>query len=200
MDIGSLMDRLGELIQEFDPANFMPELGSMLGIVELVCRIAVLLTPVALLALGLMYFLVPPREANHSFGYRFYWGMSSVESWLFTQKLAGLLWSIIGLVLTIVMALICNSYRGMEVMEIVWSAAECILWELALVAGSIILIDLTVVICFNRKGVLRWVALKQWREERKKRAERKARAAQAKPTEEKKDPESKPAAPRRRKK
>ena len=179
MDIGSLMDRLGELIQEFDPANFMPDLSNMLGIVELVCRIAVLLAPVALLALGLMYFLVPPKEANHTFGYRFYWGMSSVESWLFTQKLAGLLWSIMGLVLTIVMALICNSYRGMEVMDIVWSAAECILWELALVAGSIILIDLTVIICFNRKGVLRWVALRNWREENKKRKERKAQANQA---------------------
>ena len=177
MDIGSLMDRLGELIQEFDPANFMPDLSNMLGVVELVCRAAVLLTPVALLALGLMYFLVPPKEANHAFGYRFYWGMSSVESWLFTQKLAGLLWGIMGLVMTILMALICNGYRGMEVMDIVWSAAECILWELAFVAGSIILIDLTVVICFNRKGVLRWVALKQWQDEQKKRKERRANAA-----------------------
>lgn len=176
MDFESLKDRLGELIQEFDPANFMPELGSMLGIVELVCRVAVMLTPVALLALGLMYFLVPPKEANHAFGYRFYWGMSSVESWRFTQKLAGLLWGILGLVLTIFMALITNSYRGMEVMDIVWSAATCILWELALVAGSIVLIDLTVVICFNRKGVLRWVAWKQWRTEVQKRKERKAQA------------------------
>ena len=198
MDFDSLKDRLGELIQGFDPANFMPDLSSMLGIVELVCRTAVLLAPVALLALGLMYFLVPPKEANHSFGYRFYWGMSSVESWLFTQKLAGLMWGILGLVLTVVMALICNSYRGMELMDIVWSAAECVLWELALVAGSIILIDLTVVICFNRKGVLRWVAWKQWREEREKQAERKARASQARQS----APENTPPArrdPRRKK-
>ncbi len=169
MDNESLMDRLGQLIQEFDPANFLPDLTSMLGIVELVCRVAVMVTPVALLALGLMYFLVPPKEANHTFGYRFYWAMNSLDSWLFTQKLAGLVWGIMGLVLTILMALICNDYRGMELMDIVLSAAECILWELALVAISIILIDLTVVVCFNRRGVYRWVAWKQWQEKRKQK-------------------------------
>lgn len=163
MDIESIMDRLGELIQEFDPANFMPELSSVLGIVEFVCRIAVLAAPVLLLALGLMYFLVPAKEANHAYGYRFYWGMGSVEAWMFTQKLAGLFWAILGLILTILMALICNNYRNMETMDMVWSAVECVLWELGLVAGSIVIIDLVVVIVYNRKGVRRWGKAKRTR-------------------------------------
>ena len=152
----SFIEKLVELVKEFDPAAFMPELDSILGIVELICRVAVMAAPVALLALGLMYFLLPPKEANHVFGYRFYWGMSSVECWLFTQKLAGLIWGILGLVLTIAMTLICNSYRGMELMDMVWSCARCILWELGLVAASCVIIDLTVIVFFNRKGIRRW--------------------------------------------
>lgn len=156
MDFSSIMDQLGTLIQEFDPSNFMPELDSVLGIVEFVCRVAVMAAPVLLFALGLLYFLVPAREANHSYGYRFYWGMGSVDAWLFTQKLAGLFWAVLGLVLTILMALICNGYRNMETMDMVWSAVECVLWELGLVAVSIVIIDLVVVVMFNRKGIRRW--------------------------------------------
>ena len=156
MDFDKLIDDLVKLVDEFDPTAFVPELNSLLGQVELLARIAVVLGPVVLLVLGLCYLLIPPREANHSFGYRFYWGMSSVESWLFTQKVAGILWGLLGLGMVIFMAMVCNGFRGMELMEIVMEAVKYILWELGLIAGSCILIDLVVFVAYNRKGICRF--------------------------------------------
>ena len=95
----SLVERLKTLINEFDPAAFIPEVGSIIGWVELFARVCVMVAPVIMLVLGLIYLLVPPKEANHTLGYRFYFGMGSVEAWRFTQKLAGICWSALGLVL-----------------------------------------------------------------------------------------------------
>ena len=156
LDMDSLKETLRDLIQNFDPAAFLPDLSSLPGVVELVCRIAVLAGPVILLALGLMYLLVPAREANHSFGYRCFFGMGSVRAWMFTQKLAGVIWSVLGLGMTMVMALICNGYRTLPLMDMVMSAVECLFWQIILVACSYVVVHLTVFVFFNRKGKRRF--------------------------------------------
>lgn len=155
MDFDKLIDDLVKLVDEFDPTAFIPKLDTLLGQVELLARTAVMLGPIVLLVLGLCYLLIPPKEANHSFGYRFYWGMSSVESWLFTQKVAGIAWILLGLGSIIYMGMVCNTFRSMELMEIVWEAVRCIFWELGLIAASCILIDLIVLVMYNRKGIRR---------------------------------------------
>ena len=146
------MDALKDLLEGFDLAALLPQLDTMLGKVELLTRIAVMVGPVVLLGMGLFYFLAAPKEANHSLGYRFYWGMSSVEAWQFTQRLAGAVWAVLGLVLTVVMALLCARFRGMEAMDMVWFALRLVLWELGLVAVSCLAIDITVLVFFDRKG------------------------------------------------
>ena len=148
-------DAITSFLEDFDASAFIPELNTVLGRLELVMRIAVLIGPLALMALGLMYFLVPPKEANHSFGYRFFWGMSSVEAWQFTQRVAGIAWGSLGLILVIVMAVVCNGFRGLESMAMVWAGVRCILWELGLLALSCLVIDILVVVFFDRKGVRR---------------------------------------------
>ncbi len=148
-------DSVTGFLDNFDISKLLPDLGSMLGKVDLVLRIGVLLAPLVILALGLLYFLTPPKEANHSFGYRFYWGMSSVESWRFTQKLAGAVWSVLGLVMLLVMALLCSSFKGMEAMPMVEKAVKYLFWELILIAISCVAIDVTVMVFFDSKGVRR---------------------------------------------
>ena len=138
--------------EELDPAKLIPELDSVLDKAELVARICVMAGPLILLVLGLLYFFAAPKEANHSFGYRFYWGMSSVEVWQFTQRLAGIVWGALGLILTVVMFFICNGFGGMEVMPMVELAAKCLLWEAILAAVACIGIDVTVIVLFNSKG------------------------------------------------
>ena len=74
------MDKLAEDVAEFDVLKFLPKLDTVLGWVDLIARVAILAAPVAILILGLMYYLKPPEEANHQFGYRFYWGMGSIQA------------------------------------------------------------------------------------------------------------------------
>ena len=149
------LEALKGLFEEFDLAAFLPDLTNVLGWVEMLLRIAVMAGPLLLLLFGLIYLLAPPKEANHGLGYRFWWGMSSLDAWQFTQYIAGLVWSGLGVILTIVMALICNSYRGMEPMDMVWSAVKCICWEAGLTALACIAIDIVVVCVFDRKGYRR---------------------------------------------
>lgn len=149
----SLMAGFSEFLK--DPASILPDLTSTLGKVELVVRIAVLIGPLVLLALGLIYFLAPPREANYTFGFRTRRSMASVEAWQFTQRLAGIILSVLGLALTVVMAIVTAGFRGGDVMYLVTSALLCVLWELALVAVAYLSIVIVVMVCFDAKGFRR---------------------------------------------
>lgn len=146
------MDAIIALFENFDLTAFVPELDTLLGKLELVTRIAVMIGPLVLLGLGLWYFLSPPKEANHRAGFRTLWGMGSVEAWQFTQRLAGICFSILGFLLTVVMALICNGYRGMDMLEMLWSAAVCVLWQIGLVLVMTVAIHIVVLIRYDWKG------------------------------------------------
>lgn len=149
------MDALKSLFSDFDFAAFIPNLDTVLGWVELIARLAVMAGPLFLLGFGLVFLLSPPKEANHVAGYRFWWGMASLDAWQFTQKLAGMVWSALGLVLTIVMALICNGFRNLEPMDMVWSAVKCLLWELGLAGAACLGINITVMVVFDKYGYRR---------------------------------------------
>ncbi len=146
------MDSIIALFENFDPAAFIPEVNTLLGQLELLARIAVMIGPLILLGLGLWYFLAPPKEANHHAGFRTLWGMGSVEAWQFTQRIAGICFAVLGFVLTVVMALICNGYRGMDVMDMLWSAVKCILWQIGLVLVDTVGIHIAVIVFFDWKG------------------------------------------------
>ena len=137
------MENIGSLI---------PSLESLLGTLDLLARVFVMAGPLALLGLGLYYFLLPPKEANYSAGYRFRYGMSKVKVWRFMQRIAGMVYSGVGLVLTVVMAIICISFGGMEAEEMLWTAAKCILWELGIIAFASLAINVTVLVFYDSQG------------------------------------------------
>lgn len=149
------LEALYGIFSDFNLENFLPKLDTLLGWVEMLLRLAVMVGPLLLLGCGLVYLLLPPKEANHSAGYRCWWGMASLEAWQFTQRIAGLVWTVLGIVLTIVMAFICNGYRKMEVMDMAWSAVSCIGWEIVLTLVSCLAINLVVVIFYDRDGYRR---------------------------------------------
>ncbi len=144
-----------DLINNFDPAAYLPKVDSILGWIEILIRICVMAAPVIMLAFGLSYLLLPPKEANHEAGYRFYFGMGSVEAWRFTQKLAGMVWSALGLILSIVMFFVSGSFRGMDGMQMLDKAVVCILWEIGLMAVACITINVFLIVRYDRKGNLR---------------------------------------------
>lgn len=143
------------LMDNFDPASLLPDLSSMTGVVATITRLAVLAGPIVLLIMGLMYFFVSPREANYYFGYRCYFGMGSEEAWRFTQRLAGILWAVLGLVLTILMLIISGGYGSKDIVEVINSGFRCLIWEIVLAAVSCLVINCTAMLRYDRKGLRR---------------------------------------------
>lgn len=151
MDISSI----AELFSDFDVAAFLPEMGTFLGWVETLLRLCVMAGPLLLLGFGLLYLLAPPKEANYSLGYRFWWSMASLDAWVFTHKIVGHVWTALGFVLTLIMAFICNAFRRMEPMDMVWSAVWCLVWEAVLTFIVCLAINILVVVTFDEKGFRR---------------------------------------------
>ena len=146
------MEKITAFFVELDFAEFVPEMGSLLELVRSIASTVIVIGPIVMLLLGLWYFFLPPKEANHSVGFRTYFGMGSVEAWRFTQKIAGAAWCVIGLVLTIVMFIVRSGYAEKDIMDAVTSAIVCLLWQAGLALVSYILVCLIATICFDRKG------------------------------------------------
>lgn len=146
------IDSIKKLLDGFDPATLLPDISTALGKVELVCRIAVMIGPVILLLMGLAYLFLSPREANYYFGYRCYFGMGSVQAWRFSQKIAGLCFSALGLLLTLIMLLLSSGFAGMAAMDMAWRAAICLIWEAVLVLLATLGINLACMYFFDAKG------------------------------------------------
>lgn len=151
LDFGSIK----EMMDAFDPAALLPDLSQMPDLVASVARLAVMAGPLVLLAMGLAYLFLSPKEANYRFGYRCFFGMGSVQAWRFTQRMAGLVWGGLGIVLTVIMGVISLGYGGKPIVDIVDSALTCLIWQIVLVAVSCVAINVVVMLCFDAKGALR---------------------------------------------
>ena len=136
LDIASIK----EMMDGFDPASLLPELGSLLDLAVRFSKFAIFIGPVILLGMGLAYLFLSPKEANYHFGYRCYYGMGSVESWQFTQKLAGIVLGALGLVLTVVALVVSLGLSLQNPMDSVWRAVYCLIFQavLALLANAAI--------------------------------------------------------------
>ncbi len=149
------MDAIMDLLAGFDPAALLPDISTTLGVLELIARIAILAVPVILLVLGLIYFFRPPKEANHRFGYRTYFGMGSVEAWRYTQRLAGIVYGGLGAVLTIVMLILGFTLNSKETMSLLTTAAICIVVEILLTVVASLVINITALVRYDRDGYRR---------------------------------------------
>ena len=154
-EAGFDFDAIKGLMDSFDPASLLPDLSTIFGWVVLVCRIAVLVGPIVLVALGIAYLFFSPKEANWYFGYRTYFGMGSVQAWRFTQRLSGIVLGGLGLILTVVMLVISGKFPGMDINDMVWLALKMLIIEgvLALVANAAI--GIAAMARFDRKGEFR---------------------------------------------
>lgn len=146
------IESIKSLMDGFDPAALLPDLSDLFGSLATLCRFAVMIGPVVLLVLGLAYLFLAPREANYYFGYRCYFGMGSVQAWRFTQRMAGLLFGGVGLILTIVMFLISGGFAGMEITRMVWKAAGCLAWQVGITLALTLLINFLAFFFFDAKG------------------------------------------------
>lgn len=146
------IESIKSLMDGFDPAALLPDLSNLFGSLATLCRFAVMIGPVVLLVLGLAYLFLSPREANYYFGYRCYFGMGSVQAWRFTQRIAGMLFGGVGLILTIVMYVISGGFAEMEVTDMVWKAAGCLAWQAVIALVLTFLVNFLAFFFFDAKG------------------------------------------------
>ena len=148
-------ENIKELLDSFDPASLLPEMGTVLEFISKAMGILVLVGPLVLLVLGLAYLFIAPKEANHSFGYRCFFGMGSVEAWQYTQRMAGLIWTVLGLVLTVAALITRGGFPEMDVQQVINKALSCLLWQAGLTAASCIAINTLAAVNFTADGDFR---------------------------------------------
>ena len=149
------IEDLKSIMDAFDPASLLPEMEGVLTVLTAAVRLAVLAGPVVLLAFGVLFLVFAPKEANYYLGYRCAFGMGSVEAWRFTQRLAGIIWTVLGLALTVVMFLLTRKFAQLTAYDVVWTGVKYILWEVGLVAVSSLFINGVVMTQFTYDGELR---------------------------------------------
>lgn len=148
LDVEAVKDSLAEL----DPEALIPQIDSLVELAGGICRICLLAVPLALLLTGLAYLLFAPREANYIFGYRTAFGMGSVSAWRHTQKIAGAMFSLLGLVLLLAVFLITAGMGNLAPMDMVWKTVRILIGEGVLVIAARLLVNTVAMATFNYRG------------------------------------------------
>lgn len=147
------MDIISSILDGLDNAGkLVPELEKLLGSAQLWLTILLLLGPAVMLILGIIYLFLPPKEANHHIGYRTYFGMGSVEAWLHTQKIAGIIYGGLGIILGIIMGIICMNLRHKDLMQAVTTAITWLCVQVGIVVVIYVGLFLYTAIVFDRHG------------------------------------------------
>ena len=146
------MDKITAILEGLDLTKLVPQMDRLMGILLTAARVAVLAGPIVMVVLGVWYLFLPPKEANHRAGFRTYFGMGSVEAWLFTQKLAGIAIGGAGLVLGVIMAIVSAGYGDKDMMAVAESAIRCLIWQAAVALVVYLGVSITAAILFDAKG------------------------------------------------
>jgi len=149
------LDSIKGFFDNFELDSLLPDLGTLLGKLELLMRILVIAGPVVMVILGLVYLFAAPKEANHHFGYRCYFGMGSVDAWRYTQRIAGITWTGLGAILSVVMLIISGSFADLNAIDMVTKAIFCVLWQAGLLLLAHFVIRTIVAVRFDRHGEYR---------------------------------------------
>ncbi len=160
-------DSFKELLRDFSLEtlleDLLPDLAPLLEKSAFWARLLMLVGPFVILAMGLYYFLNAPKEANYRSGYRCFFGMGSVEAWRFTQRLAGSIWSVLGLGLAIWMAIAGQSLADLALMDALLRMAVYVFWQAMALLASRLLINLLVFLRYDAKGNRRYTWAELWK-------------------------------------
>ena len=131
------MNSITAFFDEIDLTKLVPQMDTLLEKLQVIAGVALMIGPILMLAFGLWFFFLPPKEANHSAGFRTWFGMGSVEAWRFTQRLAGIVWGGLGIVLLVMAIIVSLTFGGKDAMQIATTAFICLLWQagLAVIGG-----------------------------------------------------------------
>lgn len=150
------MDKIMDLLNNFSLEKYIPKLDSVMDVTQKAIELAVRVGPLCILVLGLIYLLIPPKEANRHFGFRTYFGMGSIPAWRFTQRVSGAIMSVIGLILLLTASSAVKKFAGMDLMAMSEKAFQLIKGQIICALVIYILMFLLTAVLFNRKGQYRF--------------------------------------------
>ncbi|MBR4972248.1 MAG: SdpI family protein [Oscillospiraceae bacterium] len=157
------IENIKQLMDGLDIAALLPDIMDIMNGIALLAQIALFLAPLILLGLGLYYFLLSPKEANFTTGYRCYYGMGSEEAWRFTQRLAGVVWTLAGITMTLGVVLLRYRFAALDLSQLMWTAIFCLLLQGAIVLVLRALIHFIVLLRYDRKGNKRLTWKQLWK-------------------------------------
>lgn len=146
------MEAITAFLESFDIAKLLPELGKFISDLRFWLGLFMLAGPIVMLLLGLWYFFLPTKEANHHVGFRTYFGMGSPDAWKFTQKRAGLLFMIGGGVLTVAAIVLLVLLAGAEPMKMATTALILLLIQVLVAFSLWLTVQLTIMIRYDKQG------------------------------------------------
>ena len=153
------MEKITDLLNNFSLEKYIPKLDTLMGWVQWLISLAVRVGPICILVLGLIYLLIPPKEANRKAGFRTYFGMGSVMAWNFTQRVSGLLMVPTGLILTLIAYAKVGKFSDMDLMTMAQSAVDAIKGQVICAFIIYVFMFVLTAVMFNRKGDCRFPAL-----------------------------------------
>lgn len=151
------MEKITELLAKLENlGELIPKLDTLTGWVQWLVSLAVRVGPVCILVLGLIYLLIPPKEANRKAGYRTYFGMGSIMAWRFTQRVAGILMVPVGLILTLSAYSTVAKFTSMDLMDMAYAAFNAIKVQAIFALVIFIVMFLLTAVVFDRMGNCRF--------------------------------------------
>lgn len=154
------MDKIMNLFNDLSLEKYIPKMDSVLDSLQWLIEWSIKIGPLCLLVLGLIYMLIPPKEANRYFGFRTYFGMGSISAWLFTQRVAGALMTIVGLSLLLIANGAVKTFGSMDLMAMSEKALALIKTQIIAALVIYVVMFLLTLVMFNRKGVCRFPGIK----------------------------------------
>ena len=152
MDKDAILEKVTSIFAVFENGPTAPDTGALVEKATSIAKVLVIAGPVIMLILGLLYLFAAPREANHHFGYRCYFGMGSEQAWRFTQRIAGMTWIALGSILTVAMLIVTGRFPGQDVLEMLTTAGTCVVVEALVLLVATLVIRITVAAVFDRHG------------------------------------------------
>ena len=153
------MEKITELLNNFSLEKYIPKLDTLMGWVQWLISLAIRVGPICILVLGLIYLLIPPKEANRKAGYRTYFGMGSIMAWNFTQRVAGVLMIPTGLLLTVIAYGKIGKFSDYDLMTMAQEAFGAIKFQVVCALIIYIFMFVLTAVMFTRNGDCRFPAI-----------------------------------------
>ena len=130
----------------------IPKIGDLLSNMKFWMGFLMIAGPVLMLLFGAYYFFLSPKEANHKAGYRTYFGMGSVQVWRFTQRLDGVVFGGMCILLTILGIIGCVVMSSGNPLNAADKALVFIIIQLALSVAAYLFVEIFVAMHYDKEG------------------------------------------------